>query len=60
MAAIFSPEGLGCTAKYASRDRFSGAAMEVLFLEKRLDIDYSINDIQCVVAKYFSFPVQFD
>ena len=29
MAAIFSPLGLGCTAKYASRDRFSGAAMEV-------------------------------
>ncbi|KAI9581855.1 hypothetical protein GQX74_010172 [Glossina fuscipes] len=29
MAAIFSPDGLGCTAKYASRERFSGAAMEV-------------------------------
>lgn len=40
MAAIFSPDGLGWTAKYASNDRFSGAAMEVLFLEKRLDIDY--------------------
>lgn len=40
IAAIFSPDGLGWTAKYASNDRFSGAAMEVLFLEKRLDIDY--------------------
>lgn len=50
MAAIFSPDGLGCTAKYASSDRFSGAAMEVLFLEKRLDIDYSINDFQSVVV----------
>uniref|UniRef100_A0A1B0C0X0 Uncharacterized protein n=1 Tax=Glossina palpalis gambiensis TaxID=67801 RepID=A0A1B0C0X0_9MUSC len=29
IAAIFSPDGLGCTAKYASRERFSGAAMEV-------------------------------
>lgn len=36
MAAIFSPDGRGWTAKYASRERFSGAAMEVLFLEKRL------------------------
>lgn len=32
MAAIFSPDGRGWTAKYASRDRFSGAAMDVLFL----------------------------
>jgi hypothetical protein len=40
MAAIFSPDGRGWTAKYASRERFSGAAMDVLFLEKRLDIDY--------------------
>ena len=40
MAAIFSPDGLGWTAKYASRERFSGAAMDVLFLEKRLDIDH--------------------
>merc|ERR1719471_1585289 len=31
MAAIFSPLGLGWTAKYASRDLFSGAAIEVLF-----------------------------
>lgn len=36
MAAIFSPDGRGWTAKYASSERFSGAAMEVLFLEKRL------------------------
>lgn len=35
IAAIFSPDGLGWTAKYASRDRFSGAAMEVLFLGKK-------------------------
>ena len=31
IAAIFSPDGRGCTAKYASNDRFSGAAMLVLF-----------------------------
>lgn len=30
IAAIFSEDGRGCTAKYASRDRFSGAAIEVL------------------------------
>ena len=29
--AIFSPDGRGCTAKYASRERFSGAAIEVRF-----------------------------
>lgn len=31
MAAIFSPDGRGCTAKYASRERFSGAAIDVRF-----------------------------
>lgn len=30
IAVIFSPEGRGCTAKYASRLRFSGAAIDVL------------------------------
>ena len=29
MAAIFSPDGLGCKLKYASSERFSGAAIEV-------------------------------
>ncbi|KYN30656.1 hypothetical protein ALC56_15077 [Trachymyrmex septentrionalis] len=31
IAAIFSPDGRGCTAKYASNERFSGAAMLVRF-----------------------------
>lgn len=31
ICAIFSPDGRGCTAKYASRERFSGAAMDVRF-----------------------------
>ncbi|PSN41410.1 hypothetical protein C0J52_16869 [Blattella germanica] len=31
IAAIFSPDGRGWTAKYASRERFSGAAIEVRF-----------------------------
>ncbi|KPM05586.1 hypothetical protein QR98_0040510 [Sarcoptes scabiei] len=29
IAAIFSPDGLGWTEKYASNDRFSGAAIDV-------------------------------
>lgn len=32
MAAIFSEEGRGWMAKYASKERFSGAAMDVRFL----------------------------
>lgn len=51
MAAIFSPDGRGWTAKYASSERFSGAAIEVLRLWNRLR--YRLQQVVDLIKKNF-------